>query len=94
MGGLIWVASGFSAGCERSAFPPIPYELRFTKRTHESETEMGFPTGETRTWALKDARLGGCYGLKIHLSQPPGAQNAAVFGERFFKEVIKLKGGC
>ena len=94
MGSLIRVPSGFFDGYEDSVFPPRLYELRFTKRTHELETERGFPTDEMRRWILMDAQLSRYHGLQIHLYQSPVAQSAVILGERIFKEVIIFKGGC
>ena len=94
MGSLIRVPSGFFDGYEDSVFPPRLYELRFTKRTQELETERGFPTDEMRRWILMDAQLSRYHALQIHLYQSPVAQSAVILGERIFKEVIIFKGGC
>ena len=36
------------------------------------------------------------YPREIHMlkSQPPAPQNVTLFGDKFFQEMIRLKGGC
>lgn len=89
MGSLIRVPSGFFDGCEDCISPRL-YELRFTKRTRELETERGFPTGEMRPWILMDAWLSRCHGLKFVCTNPSSPECSHT-GERIFKEVIILK---